>query len=567
LSDHEKRDEITVSLEPRAGGAEQAPTIRDYIEVLRRRKWIILFFTCLVMVAAAAYTYTRNPVYEAEAQVLVQPFSLEADADANPEDVSLETEALIAGSPSVAEIAAEELGEDDFVSLSNNLEVSVAADASVLIFGYAHRNPEDAALRAQAFAQAYVDNRTEQSQERLDIVASSIQDQIDVLQGQLDDVQAQIAVMEAAAIEAGEEPTEGAGTGALIEESNTLSQQIAFERTKLFSLASPTTLEVGRVLFEAEVPSTPSSPTPVTNLLIALLVGLAGGVGLAFLRERLDERLSGRADLETASGVPVLTVVPHIAGWRHAKNPYLVTREEPHSVSSEAYRTLRTAILFASSQSEVKTVMIASANEQEGKTVTSANLAVVLGQTGKRVVVVSGDLRRPRLDDYFGVRPRKGLTNVLAGEAKVDQVLQPVGPSPDTVRLLSSGPIPGNPAELLGSEAMTELLRELRGLADFVLIDSAPVLAVADAMIVARACDAVILVADASKTRYGAVRQARAQLDQVDARVIGSVLHNFDPSKSHAYESHAPSSYAYKLDDSSRRLRRLPERPWSRQKS
>ncbi|MGH2751227.1 MAG: polysaccharide biosynthesis tyrosine autokinase [Actinomycetota bacterium] len=557
-------------LEPRAGGAEQAPTLRDYLEVLRRRKWIIAFFTCLVVGAAAAYTFTRTPIYEAEAQVLVQPFSLDADADANPEDVSLETEALIATSPSVAEIAAEDVEEEDFISLGNNLEVSVADDASVLIFDYAHRNPKEAARRAQAFAQAYVDNRTEQAQDRLDTVASSIQDQIDALQGQLDDVQSQIAAVEAeeaAAIEAGEEPADGADTGALVDEANTLSQQIAFERTKLFSLASPRTLEVGRVLFRAEVPGTPSSPTPVTNLLVALLVGLAGGVGLAFLSERLDERLSGRADLESASGVPVLTLVPHITGWRQGEDPYLVTHEEPHSVASEAYRTLRTAILFASSQSEIKTLMIASANEQEGKTVTSANLAVVLGQTGKKVVVVSGDLRKPRLHDYFGVRPRKGLTNVLAGEAEVGRVMRPVGPSPDNVKLLSSGPIPGNPAELLGSETMVNLLEELRGSADFVLVDSAPVLAVADAMIVARACDAVVLVADASKTKHGAVRQARVQLDQVDARVIGSILNNFDPSKTHAYESYASSSYAYKLDEPSRRqLGRLAARPWSKQK-
>jgi polysaccharide biosynthesis transport protein len=553
--EHEKRDEDELSLADSGQVAAQSPTIRDYLEILRRRKWIILGFTFVTLNAAVVFTLTRTPVYEADAQVLVQPFSLEAGSDANPDDLSLETEALIATSPDVATIAAQELGEDDPASLLNNLEVSVAPDASVLEFQYEHRDPQEAARRTQAFAAAYVRNRTQESQERLDSVASSIQSQVDQLQDQLDEVQAEIAT-------AGDESTRAA----LSEDAATLSQQIAFERTRLFALADPETLDVARVLFVAQTPTTPSSPKRTTNILIALLVGLAGGVGLGFLRERLDERLSGRSEMESASGAPVLALIPRVVTWKKPQNPYLVTDLEPHSVASEAYRTLRTAVLFAASQGDMKTLMVASANEQEGKTVTSANLAVVLGQAGKRVVVVSADLRKPRLQEYFKIRPRRGLTNVLAGEAQVGDVLQPVGPSPGNVRLLSSGPIPGNPAELLGSEAMMKLLDELRDAHDFVIVDSAPVLAVADAMIVARACDAVVLVADATKTKMGAVQQARAQLDQFDARIIGSILHNFDPSKAHAYTSHAPSSYAYQLDEPPSRLRSRGY-PWSRQKS
>ena len=545
---------LQLSPEFAMASAEQAPTIRDYLEVLRRRKWIILLFTCLVVAAAVAYTFTRTPIYQSEAQVLVQPFSLEAENAATPEDVSLETEALIATSPAVAQIAAKSIGSDDAAALLDNLTVSVAPDTSVLVFLYAHRDPQEAAGRAQAFADAYVENRTEQSQSRIETLASSIQRQIDVYQVRLDEIQAEIA--------ASDDETE---TAALTDQANTISQQMAFEQTKLFSLASPSTIDVGQVLFAAETPTKPSSPTPVTNMLLALLVGLAGGVGLAFLRERLDERLRGRSDLESASGVPVLTLVPHVANWKHAEKAYLVTHEEPQSVASESYRTLRTAVLFTSSQSEIKTLMIASANEQEGKTSTSANLAMVLGQAGKRVVVVSGDLRRPRLQAFFGVNPRRGITNVLAGEVKVSEVLQPVGNLSGNVRLLSSGPIPGNPAELLDSDAMVDLLHELRANADFVIIDSPPVLAVADAMIIARACDAVVLVADGSKTGRGAVQQACVQLLQVDANVIGSVLHNFDPSKAHAYGSHAPTSYSYELDEPPKRFR-LSAFPWSREK-
>jgi polysaccharide biosynthesis transport protein len=314
------------------------------------------------------------------------------------------------------------------------------------------------------------------------------------------------------------------------------------------------------------LPRSPSNPTLVNSGLIGLFVGLFLGLGFAFLRERLDDRLSGRSDLEVAINAPVLSVVPRVAAWRNAKKAYLVSGEEPHSVASESYRTLRTAILFAASQYDVNTLLITSAHEKEGKSATSANLAVVLGQAGKRVIVVSGDLRKPRLQQFFGLSSkRKGLTNLLAGEVTLDQVLVPVDPSPGNVRLLDSGPIPGNPTELLGSDAMRDVMDQLRARADFVIVDIAPVLAVADAMTLARRCDGVLFVADASRSSQGAVTQARQQLEQVGAKIIGGVLHNFDPSKSHSYVGQVETPYAYTSDERSQRpsLRMLP---WSKAK-
>lgn len=550
---HEQRKAVAGVMPGSEISAEQAPGIGDYIEVLRRRKLIILFFTCLVVGAALAYTFARIPVHESEAVVLVRPFKLEAESDAAPEDVDLETEALVATSPPVAKMAAENIDVADATNLLDNLTVSAAPDTSVLSFKFVHRDPQEAALRAQAFADAYVANRTTQLQTRIETVASSLQDQIHEFQKRLDGIQARIAA------------SKGEPTATLKSKANTLGQQIVFERTKLLSLASSSTLDVGHVLFPAETPTTSAGPTTSTNLMLALLVGLTGGVGVAFLREQLDERLSGRSDLESASGVPVLALVPRVAVWNRAHEPYLVTREEPQSVVSEAYRTLRTAVLFTASQTDTKTLMVTSAHEQEGKTTTSANLAVVLGQAGKQIVLISADLRRPRLQSFFGVDPREGLTSVLAGEAKVSEMLQSVGEPSLNVRLLPSGRVPGNPAELLSSDAMADLLEELRDSADFVLVDSAPVLAVADAMIVARACDGVILVADGSKTSREAVHQACVQLRQVDANLIGSVLHNFDTSKADTYGSRSPTSYSYESEKTTKRVR-APAFPKSRQK-
>ena len=172
---------------------EGSPSISDYLEVLRRRKWVVLAFLFVTLNSAVLFTYTRTPIYDAQAQVLVQPFSLEAEVDTNPDNLSLETEALIATSPEIAQLAAKELGENDPGSLLKNLEVSVAPDASVLEYQYAHRNPQEAVRRVEALADAYVANRTQESQDRLDAISSSIQNQIDELQLQLDNVQSDIA--------------------------------------------------------------------------------------------------------------------------------------------------------------------------------------------------------------------------------------------------------------------------------------------------------------------------------------------------------------------------------------
>lgn len=534
---------------------DEAPNIRQYLAVLKRYKWSISVITVWAIAAALIFTYLQPPIYSASAQVLVQPIVISIDQDADPDTVNLDTEVLIATSPGVAQIAAQDLGEEDPLSLLNNLDVTVAQDTNVLIFDYSHRVAEEARIRAQAFADAYVINRNEDAEERLESSVEAVRAVLDRLQGTLDERNEELAASANPELET-----------ALLDEIDTLSQQIVFERTRLLQLAAPGNLQAAQVLYEAQVPNSPSNPTLLNSGLIGLFVGLFLGIGIAFLRERLDDRLAGRSDLEAAVGAPVLSVVPRVQGWKDPKRAYLVTDEEPHSVASEAYRTLRTAILFASSQYDVSALLITSAHEQEGKSVTSANLAVVLGQAGKKVIVVSGDLRKPRLHRFLGVsESRKGLINVLAGESELGRVLVPVGPAPANVKLLPSGPPPGNPAELLGSDAMSDVMKELRSRADFVIIDVAPVLAVADAMTLAPSCDGVLFVTDATKTSAGSVAQAREQLDQVGARIIGGVLQNFDPSKSSAYTAHVDTPYSYrdKSDSGKPRLRAMP---WSRAK-
>jgi polysaccharide biosynthesis transport protein len=527
--------------------------IQQYLAVTRSRKWLIISVTALVLIVALAFSYQQKPIYESEAQVLVKPLAQNTE-QTDFEALNLETEVLIATSPAVAQLAADETGTTNGGELLRGLEVSSAQDTEVLLFRYSHSDPQVAQERAQAFAQAYVDHRTETAKGNLDDSAQAIQTTIVSLNEQVRALKEQIAA-----------------TGDPIEQENLQAQadgynsQISLERLKLLNIISQGNQDLGEVLYPGYLPTRPSSPNHSKTGAIALLAGLALGVGAAFLKERLDDRLDGRAGLESIFGASVLAVVPRSSQWRKASEAYLATESDPHSVVSEAYRTLRTGLLFAASQREIKTVLITSAQAGEGKTATTANLGVVLAQAGKRVIIVSADLRKPRLNNFFSTRAPKGLTNVLAGECRATEALVPVSAAASNLRLLPSGPIPGNPAELLGSEAMRKLIAELRGAADFILIDVAPILAVADGMTLAPMVDSVLFIADAGQATGGGIQQARSQLDQVNARVVGAVLNNFDPSKSRGYSVAAPyTHYRHAAESSSKRSSVVPWKKASR---
>ncbi len=527
--------------------------IKQYMAVIRSRKWLIMSVTALVVIVALAFSYQQKPVYESEAQVLVKPIAQSGD-QTDFETLNLETEVLIATSPDVALLAAPESGVSDGAELLRGLEVSSAQDTEVLLFRYSHSDPEVARERAQAFAQAYVDHRAETALGNLDDRAKSIQAAIATLKEQVRPIEEQIA--------ATGDPVELEN---LQTEAEPIRTAISLEQFKLLDIASQSNQDLGRVLYPGYLPTRPSSPNHSKTGAIALLAGLALGVGAAFLKERLDDRLDGRAGLESIFGASVLAVVPRSSQWRKASEAYLATESDPHSVVSEAYRTLRTGLLFAASQREIKTVLITSAQAGEGKTATTANLGVVLAQAGKRVIIVSADLRKPRLNNFFSTRAPKGLTNVLAGECRATEALVPVSAAASNLRLLPSGPIPGNPAELLGSEAMRKLIAELRGAADFILIDVAPILAVADGMTLAPMVDSVLFIADAAQATGGGIQQARSQLDQVNARVVGAVLNNFDPSKSRGYSVAAPyTHYRHAAESSSKRSSVVPWKKASR---
>jgi len=497
--------------------------LREYLAVLRARKWNIVLITLVAMLAALFLSFRQTPIYESEAQVLVNPVQTSGFSAAPPAALNLDTERTVASSLEVAEVVSEQLpGAQDPEALLESLSVEVAANSEVLVFRYVDPRPLEAQQRTQAFADAYLEFRRQRALETVLAVAESIEQQIQQVRNGLRNLNTEIA-----------QTNDETEIATLQAQAAQFTARLAVLEQEKSEVVPSSLVPVGDIIAHAALPSSPASPNHVLNGALALLMGLALGVGFAFLRERLDDRLRGQPDLEARAGAPVLAVVPKVANWRKSADTPLVTLTEPRSGAAEAYRTLRTSLLFAASERGVRTIMVTSPHPGEGKTATVANLAVVLAQAGRKVMAVSADLRKPRLHRFFRASNRSGLSRLLTGEEGFRESSLDVGL--DGLRVVPSGPVPKNPAELLGSHAMGKVLEHLSNVCDLVLIDGPPVLDVADTITLAAFADAVVLVADAELTSRGAISHARKQLDQVKAEVIGAVLNNLDPSKARTY--------------------------------
>lgn len=285
----------------------------------------------------------------------------------------------------------------------------------------------------------------------------------------------------------------------------------------LGQLGQPTTTphEI-EILQAASLPTKPLSPNPRENLIIGLALGVVLGVAAAFVVEALDRRLKDSADVEAASGLTALGVVP----FELPKEP-IPAKTHPRSVRAEAYRQVRTNLAFASENDPPKSIIITSSASSEGKTSLAVNLAITCARSGQRVALVDADLRRPMVHVFLDMPEYRGLVNVLAGTVELSDALQFSETGPMDV--LVSGPVPTNPSELLGSETMVKTIRQLESNYDIVIIDSPPVLPVTDALLIGVHVDAVVVVARLGQATRDRIRRTTAALAHVKASVAGVV--------------------------------------------
>jgi succinoglycan biosynthesis transport protein ExoP len=305
------------------------------------------------------------------------------------------------------------------------------------------------------------------------------------------------------------------------------------------SKGAPSPVKV-TVVSAPTIPTSPVSPQRSRNLGVGLLLGLLLGLGLALLRDLLDTTIKNEKD---CAAVSETTVIGGIAFDPDApKNP-LIVQADPHSPRAEAFRTLRTNLQFVDAANHPRSLVFTSSVPGEGKTTTTANLAITMAAGGARICLVEGDLRRPRLLEYMGMDGSVGLTNVLIGQAQLGEALQQFAET--SVYVIGSGSLPPNPSELLGSAAMIEVLRELESRFDVVLIDTPPLLPVTDAAVLSTIADGTVVVVGAGRVDRDHLAKSLQSLETVKGRLLGLVL-NLVPTKGSDAYYHYGDGYVAK---------------------
>jgi succinoglycan biosynthesis transport protein ExoP len=348
-----------------------------------------------------------------------------------------------------------------------------------------------------------------------------------------------------------------------VDANRTLSEGL-LERLKEAGVTAGLRSNNFRIVDMARVPTSPSGPNLLRNLAFALALGLSTGIGLAFLLESMDNTVRTPEQAQTISALPSLGMIPlgsrstrelggreklALASSKEAVE--LVTKSRPRSQMAESYRALRTSLLLTFAGGPPNVILITSALPEEGKTTTSVNSAIVLAQKGTRVLLIDADLRRPSIHKTLGMGPKVGLSNVLTGAATLQEAIIPSTILPDLF-ILPAGTPPPNPAELLASTKMKNILAELRKQYDHIVIDSPPTLSVTDAVVMSTDADAVVLVIRSGHTTKPALRRARDILLQVNARVCGVLVNAVDlnsPDYYYHYEYQGKYGHGYYQED------------------
>ena len=513
--------------------ADLRSDLGDALSVVWLGKLSIIAITLATVGLALLVSSRQTPIYESEARILVSPVT-GVGAEVPLPEPNLATEAELIHSVAVANLVAEQIGFDGATrQLLEPLSVDQPPDTEILVIAYRDADPVAAQEIAAAFADAYLEFRTETVTEAVLSTAANIQAQVDELTDDFNSVNRQLQSL-----------SETDPNRDLLEARATLlSQQIIPLRLELVSL--PDEVTVGSVIEPATLPFTPASPNHVVNGIFGFVAGLGLGIGLAFVRDRLSERTRSYEEAEAFLEAPILASIPRVSSWRSRRDPFLVSAVQWRSPAAEAYRVLRTNVLSAASNRGAKSIAVTSPHAADGKSSTVANLGVVIARAGHTVTLVSADLRRPRLHEFFKRENEPGLIEVLGGRARLTDVIQQINlPTRgfDTgvgkIQLVPSGRLPDDPTELIIADRMAEVIRSLERISDIVLLDLPPIVPVTDALVVASITQHVLLVIGPKSDTRPTLIAMRQQVDRVGADIIGAVLNG-------PHASMTPTYYSY----------------------
>jgi non-specific protein-tyrosine kinase len=500
--------------------------IRSYADVLWRRKWLVLLFAVVATAAALGYSLMQPKVYQAGAELLYEkqitvsnPLTGAGYSDSSERYTLLSSVANIIASPDMKARASSLLtkGGDPVVAYEVEAEV-VGADAGVAAITTStvvritaqSESPELAAAAANAYAQAYVDYRRE-------TVKSQLLELIEAVRAEMNTYE-----------------------GAARQSTDYMVMQ---QRLQDLKLLRQTATGSFRVLVPAEVPTSPVSPRPLLNALLGLVVGVLLSVGLAFLLEQFDTRVRRTEEVAAILRQPILGRIPRISHSLLSEGA-VVALKHPDGQVAEAFRMVRTNLEFLAVDQRVRSLLVTSCVQGEGKSVAVANLAVTLTMAGKKVVVVDADLRRPRQHEYFGIPNERGLSTVTTGQDELGDAMVPVevahldngrlsqdftswahgADARSRLYVLPSGPIPPNPGEIVASQRLTAIIEELGVDADVVIVDTPAMLPVGDTSAIAPKVDGLIFLVDMRVIKRPQLSAAADQLRRLPVKMLGAVV-------------------------------------------
>ena len=529
--------------------------LKVYGRIALRWAWLVIL--CAIIAGGVAFLYSMNQtrIYSASSKVLVN--EARNPATANYNDILLSerlarTYANLMQRDSTIEDTLTRLGLDPAAVRRQVTSVSVAPvrDTQLVQVTVESPNPELAAAVANTLPQVFAEGMRAVQLARFTESRSSLSTQLDELRKRVEANQLQISDLQnqrTAQAELELARLRSEQTQLQASYANLLN---SFEQLRLTEAQSVDNI----VLMEpAETPRSPVRPRTLVNTMLAAVVGALLALGVVFLIEYLDDRVQSPDDLRKIADLPVLGAIAKMPGAKEAENARagnLMGLNEPRHPITEAYRRLRTNLQYANLDKEMRTLMVTSAEAGEGKSITSANLAVVMAQSGARVILVDADLRKPKQHTVFGINRRPGLAEALKG-GDIEALLYPVTSKGQTLSLwvLPAGDTIPNPAEVLGSHRMQQLGRQLLELADIVIYDTPPVLAVTDSQVMGRMVDGALLVIDTQKTSSAAVHRALEALMQVNTPLLGAVLNRVTTSARNYYYYYSYDAYYSDTDD------------------
>jgi succinoglycan biosynthesis transport protein ExoP len=507
------------------GNHGHSSTLRDHLAVLRRRKWIILQALVIVPVLAVFLAMRHEKLYSAQSQVLV-----------NYDDIASQVTGTGGGGTvyqPVERVAA------TLASVAHTMPV---AEATARALNVPERNASwvlaETYVSADPLSNLLYVTATDPDRELARRIANEFARQFTIYQAQLDTASLNNAIKGAQA-SLKKLAVQGRSDSPL---SSSLGERLELLKIlKFLHTSKASVAQEAQYAYQIQ-------PRPFRNGVLGLMLGLVLGIGLAFLREALDTRVRSADEIGEQLGLPLLARLPEPQRRLRRENR-LVMVDDPTSPEAEAFRMLRNNLDFVRVDRDARTIMITSAVEAEGKSTTSANLAVSLARVGQRVVLVDLDLRRPFLHRFFNLDGRPGLTQVAVGHAKLEDALTSIplvqssrltdalgeqingnGRVQGLLEVLGSGPIPPNVDEFVATHAVAEILARLRERADTVIVDSTPLLVVGDAMALTRSVDALVIATRMNTVRRPMLRELRRVLDATPTEKLGFVLTGADPT-------------------------------------